>query len=141
MIDVELGIDCTIGSSVGERCMLAFESMQPPLLRRKAFAPRLAKDVASTSCLVMRWVMGRAGYRRTEGMASIDAFANLSFDSFRDRTSGPTADIGRQTVPRVARLRSVILSRRSALAQWLLLTHPGVRGWLSRAPPSITFEE
>ncbi len=62
-----------------KRHILRFESMRQPLLSRAAFVRRLAWNFAVASALIgVSLFGGMVGYRTTEDMAWIDAFANAS---------------------------------------------------------------
>ena len=59
--------------------LLAFESKAQPLLSRRAFARRLARNFAAASVLVaLSLFAGMLGYHYLEGMEWIDAFVNAS---------------------------------------------------------------
>ena len=56
-----------------------FETKRQPLLSRRAFAGRLARNFAASSALIgVSLAGGMVGYRHLEGMAWLDAFANAS---------------------------------------------------------------
>lgn len=62
-----------------KRHLLHFESIQQPLLTRRAFARRLAGNFIASSLLIgVSLLVGMAGYSYFEGMSGIDAFANAS---------------------------------------------------------------
>jgi hypothetical protein len=59
--------------------LLRFEAKHQPLLSRRAFAKRVARNVAVAALLIGLSLMGgMAGYRYFEGMAWIDAFVNAA---------------------------------------------------------------
>ena len=61
------------------RRLLGFESKHQPLLSRKAFAQRVARNFGAASLLiVLSLLAGMAGYHYFEEMAWIDAFANAA---------------------------------------------------------------
>ncbi len=62
------------------RChLLHFESRNEPLLARRAFVRRLARNFAAGLLLIgLSLLIGMAGYAYLEGMAAIDAFVNAS---------------------------------------------------------------
>jgi len=69
----------SIGVVIMKRHILRFESKQQPLLSKAAFAKRLAWNFAVASCLIgVSLFGGMVGYRSTEDMVWIDAFANAS---------------------------------------------------------------
>src|SRR5262245_36831930 len=64
---------------MARRRMLHFESKQQPLLSRKAFARRGARNFAAASLLIVLSLLGgMLGYHYLEGMEWIDAFANAA---------------------------------------------------------------
>jgi hypothetical protein len=64
---------------LANRSLIGLESKHRPLLSRRAFAKRVAVSFAASSVLVGGSLLaGMIGYRATEGMAWIDAFANAS---------------------------------------------------------------
>ena len=64
---------------LARRHVLAFEPKHKPLLSRRAFAKRVARNFAAASLLIgLSLVGGMVGYRYLEGMDWIDAFANAS---------------------------------------------------------------
>ncbi len=64
---------------MANRSLIGLESKHRPLLSRRAFAKRVAVSFAASSVLVGGSLLaGMIGYRATEGMAWIDAFANAS---------------------------------------------------------------
>ena len=64
---------------MAKRPFLAYESKHQPLLSRRAFAQRLARNFATAAVLIgVSLIGGMIGYRCLEGMAWIDAFANAS---------------------------------------------------------------
>lgn len=66
------------GAAVPRR-LLGFETQNQPLLGTGAFARRLARNFAASALLVgASLAAGMIGYRHTEGMAWIDAFANAA---------------------------------------------------------------
>ena len=61
------------------RHLFRFETKQQPVLNRKAFAKRMARNFLVASSLIgVSLVGGMIGYRSFEGMNWIDAFANAS---------------------------------------------------------------
>lgn len=59
--------------------LFRYESRHHPVLPRRAFARRLARNFAAALLLIgVSLVGGMAGYRYLEGMAWIDAFANAA---------------------------------------------------------------
>jgi hypothetical protein len=74
--------DCkcvTLREGIVKRHLLRFESKQQPLLSRRAFAKRVARNVAAAAILIgLSLLGGMAGYRYCEGMAWIDAFVNAA---------------------------------------------------------------
>jgi hypothetical protein len=64
---------------LAKRHFLHYESKHQPLLSRRAFAQRLARNFAAALALIgVSLLGGMAGYRFLEGMTWIDAFANAS---------------------------------------------------------------
>src|SRR5579883_648130 len=64
---------------MGKHHLLQFESRHQPLLSRPAFARRVGRNFAAASTLIgVSLGGGMLGYRLTEGMDWIDAFANAS---------------------------------------------------------------
>jgi hypothetical protein len=64
---------------MARRHLLAYESMQQPLLDRRAFFRRVARNLAAASLLVgVSLLAGMLGYQYFEGMEWIDAFANAA---------------------------------------------------------------
>jgi hypothetical protein len=64
---------------MSNRHILRFESRHQPLLPRPAFARRVARNFAAASALVgVSLLGGMLGYRLTEGMGWVDAFANAA---------------------------------------------------------------
>lgn len=62
-----------------KRRVTGFESKRQPLLPPAAFARRVARSFGvATAMIGVSLGAGMAGYAATEGMASIDAFANAS---------------------------------------------------------------
>ena len=62
-----------------ERHIIGFESKRQPLLPRAAFAHRVARSFGVATALIgVSLGAGMVGYSATEGMSSIDAFANAS---------------------------------------------------------------
>ena len=62
-----------------KRHLLSFESRHQPVLSRRLFARRLARNFAFACALIgLSLAGGMAGYHYFEGMAWIDAFANAS---------------------------------------------------------------
>ena len=58
---------------------LGFESKHQPLLSRRSFAKRLARNFALAAALIgLSLVGGMAGYHYFEGMTGIDAFVNAA---------------------------------------------------------------
>ena len=58
---------------------LGFESKQQPLLSRRSFAKRLARNFALSAALIgLSLAGGMAGYHYFEGMTAIDAFVNAA---------------------------------------------------------------
>lgn len=65
--------------NVPARHLLRFETKHQPVLSRKAFAKRMAKNFFAASALICVSLLGgMVGYRSFEGMEWIDAFANAS---------------------------------------------------------------
>jgi hypothetical protein len=61
------------------RRLWRFESRGQPLLPRPEFAQRLARNFAASAALVgLSLLAGVLGYRLTEGMSWVDAFANAA---------------------------------------------------------------
>ena len=61
------------------RPILGYESKHQPLLSRRAFARRMARNCGMAGLLIgLSLFGGMAGYRYFEGMDWIDAFANAS---------------------------------------------------------------
>ncbi len=59
--------------------LLHFESKEQPLLARRSFAKRLARNFAASAALIgLSLLAGMIGYRYLEGMAWIDAFLNAA---------------------------------------------------------------
>jgi hypothetical protein len=64
---------------MSKRHLLRFESKHQPLLSRRAFGRRLARNFGAASLLIgVSLLAGMAGYHWLEGMAWIDAFANAA---------------------------------------------------------------
>jgi len=64
---------------VARRRLLGFESKHQPLLPRRQFVRRLARNFAAAGLLIgVSLVGGMMGYHAFEGMDWIDAFANAS---------------------------------------------------------------
>jgi hypothetical protein len=64
---------------LARRHLFRYESRHQPLLSRREFAKRLARNFAAASLLIgVSLGGGMAGYRTFEGMAWIDAFANAA---------------------------------------------------------------
>jgi hypothetical protein len=64
---------------VAQRHLFRYESRHQPLLPRREFAKRFARNCAAAALLIgVSLAGGMAGYRYTEGMAWIDAFANAA---------------------------------------------------------------
>jgi hypothetical protein len=64
---------------VSKRGLFHYETRRQPLLPRREFAKRLARNFAASSALVgVSLLAGMAGYRYFEGMSWLDAFANAS---------------------------------------------------------------
>ena len=64
---------------MSRRHILKLEGKEEPLLSRRDFAWRMARTFAFVSAFVgMSLTVGMLGYRISEGMAWIDAFANAS---------------------------------------------------------------
>jgi hypothetical protein len=64
---------------LARRHLFSYESRHQPLLSRREFARRLARNFAAASLLIGASLAGgMAGYRCFEGMAWIDAFANAA---------------------------------------------------------------
>jgi hypothetical protein len=64
---------------LASRHRFPYESRHQPLLPRREFAQRLARNVAAAALLIgVSLGGGMAGYRYFEGMAWIDAFANAA---------------------------------------------------------------
>ena len=62
-----------------KRHIIGFESKRQPLLPRAAFAHRVARSFGVATALIgVSLGAGMVGYSATEGMSSIDAFANAS---------------------------------------------------------------
>jgi hypothetical protein len=62
-----------------KRRFFRFESKHQPLLSRRAFAKRLARNFLAAGLLIgLSLLGGMAGYRACEGMEWIDAFANAA---------------------------------------------------------------
>ena len=62
-----------------KRHIIGFESKRHPLLPRAAFAHRVARSFGVATALIgVSLGAGMVGYSATEGMSSIDAFANAS---------------------------------------------------------------
>jgi hypothetical protein len=58
---------------------LGFETKHEPLLSRRAFAKRLARNFAAASLLIgISLIIGMVGYHHFEQMAWIDAFVNAA---------------------------------------------------------------
>jgi hypothetical protein len=61
------------------RPVLGYESKHQPLLSRRAFVRRLARNFGAASVLIaLSLLAGMAGYHYFEGMDWVDAFANAS---------------------------------------------------------------
>jgi hypothetical protein len=59
--------------------LLRFESRHDPLLSRRAFARRLARNLGASAALIgLSLAGGMAGYRHFEGMSWTDAYVNAS---------------------------------------------------------------
>ena len=64
---------------MARRRLLGFESKHQPLLPRRQFVRRLARNFAAAGLLIgVSLVGGMMGYHAFEGMVWIDAFANAS---------------------------------------------------------------
>ena len=64
---------------MARRHLLAYESMHQPLLDRRAFFRRVARNLAAASVLIgVSLAAGMLGYHYFEGMEWIDAFANAA---------------------------------------------------------------
>jgi hypothetical protein len=72
--------ECVFKEAVlSKRHLLSFESKYQPLLSRRSFAKRLARNFAAAAILiVLSLVGGMVGYRYFEGMLWIDAFVNAA---------------------------------------------------------------
>lgn len=56
-----------------------FEQKGQPLVPRRSFAMRLARNALWSLCVVVIWlIVGMAGYKGFEGMSLIDAFVNAA---------------------------------------------------------------
>ena len=59
--------------------LLRFESKHQPLLSRRLFLKRLARNLAAAAILIgISLLAGMVGYRYLEGMSWIDAFVNAA---------------------------------------------------------------
>jgi hypothetical protein len=64
---------------MAKRLLSGLEGKRQPLLDRREFVGRLGMSLAASSALIgLSLLGGMIGYRRLEGMAWIDAFANAS---------------------------------------------------------------
>ncbi|HJT79368.1 MAG TPA: hypothetical protein VJ739_19385 [Gemmataceae bacterium] len=64
---------------MAKRHLFRYESRHQPVLPRRAFARRLARNFTAALLLIgVSLLGGMAGYRYLEGMAWIDAFANAA---------------------------------------------------------------
>ena len=64
---------------MAKRFILGYESKHQPLLSRKSFALRVARSFAASALLIgVSLFAGMLGYRWTEGMDWLDAFANAA---------------------------------------------------------------
>jgi hypothetical protein len=64
---------------LAHRHLFPYESRHQPVLPRRQFVQRLAWNFAAASLLIgVSLAVGMLGYRYTEGMAWIDAFANAA---------------------------------------------------------------
>jgi hypothetical protein len=64
---------------LAKRVFYRYETKHQPLLSRRAFAKRLARNFGMASLLIgLSLLAGMLGYRYFEGMSWIDAFANAS---------------------------------------------------------------
>jgi hypothetical protein len=64
---------------VTKRHLFRYETKRQPLLNRRAFARRMARNFGAASLLIgISLLLGMMGYHWLEGMAWIDAFANAA---------------------------------------------------------------